>query len=273
MRTCLVCGRILTPKRGRPGDFCSPPSGSSHSDCYRLQSRTLELAALARRISADLQKASEDDTAFSQRLMRLRSFLWGEMNQVTNVGRLRGEPGRKRYGKKRSGWWRLRGCVMPAGMYTLRISCYPESRDAVLAAVLPFVSGASSAEENGFLLVSGEIADTESAESAARDAGAHSVKFLEDAVTSDVAESAPVTEEGAPEMEVHNPPSPLPEPAPFVARFPSVHAGQNFARAAAGVVHFAEPPTGWEDGVWCVRGSTDKALEIVELAEAHGGRV
>lgn len=268
-RFCAVCGRPLERKLGRPSDYCSPLPGEERSDCARLQGRFDEIRGYASRIAVSLGGDSASQREFSQKLMQLRGRLWSEANVATNIGRLWGRFGRKRYQKNRAGWWRASECDILPGMHTIRISCYEEARGAVLHAVLPFVRDGKSEVDNGFLYVTGEVLVPEKLEEAARDAGAFSVVF----------QAAEATSEAAPVMA---PPVVSPslsaglsesEPISFTAAFSNVDEGLAFARDVAGRVNFSEPPTGWLDGAWCVRGITAQPDEIGALARSHGGDV
>ena len=104
-KTCKVCGRPLpdrTGKPGRPSDFCPPAQGEEASPCARLDKRFQEVAHLAARIMEDTGEAEDA----RRRLQTLKGYLWSSANVCTNRGRLVGTTAH-RYGKKRSGWWRL----------------------------------------------------------------------------------------------------------------------------------------------------------------------
>lgn len=267
-RFCAVCGRHLERKLGRPSDYCSPAPGKERSDCARLQERFDEIRGYAARIAVSLGEDSASQREFSQKLMQLRGRLWSEANTATNIGRLWGRFGRKRYQKNRSGWWRASECDILPGMHTIRISCYEEARGAVLHAVLPLVRDGKSEVENGFLYVTGEVLVPEKLEEAARNAGAFSVVFQ----AAEAASEAPV---------VASPVAPLSlsaglsesEPISFAVAFTDVDAGLAFTRNAAGRVSFSEPPTSWEGNHWCVHGTTAQPDEIGALARSHGGDV
>lgn len=104
-RTCKVCGRPLpdrTGQRGRPSDYCPPADGAEYSPCSRLENRLQEVTKLIHKIVED---CGSDSDAARQHLQFVKSTLWREVNGATNRGRLVGTSD-KRYGKKRSGWWR-----------------------------------------------------------------------------------------------------------------------------------------------------------------------
>lgn len=50
--------------------------------------------------------AGADSEVARRRLQHLKGYLWSAANAATNRGKLAGTT-RVRYGKKRSGWWRL----------------------------------------------------------------------------------------------------------------------------------------------------------------------
>lgn len=111
-KLCKVCGRPLpdrTGRAGRPSDFCPPPEGAETSACSRLDKRFQEVAILARKLVEQIEAEGDetDSTTTKQRLQKLKGYLWSEANMATNKGKLAGQPGAKRYGKTRSGWWRL----------------------------------------------------------------------------------------------------------------------------------------------------------------------
>lgn len=269
-RTCLVCGRALTATRGRPGRFCSPPQGMEHSPCSRLQSRLDEIQRLAREIVTDLRSNSCDEDVFGPQLMRLRSHLWRESNAATNVGRLRGASSdRRHYKKTRSGWWRSRECDIPVGMTTLRISCYPESRSAVIDAAIPFLATEPTTwDDQGFLMLSGPVTDPQSLEEAIRNAGAFSVRVVEEPASGGDSEGPEAEAVVTPPLEVAAP-EVAPEgesllAAPFDASFDSSDEGLAFARKAAGRVQFAEPPTRRYRGKFWVSGfSADPGIQAL----------
>lgn len=272
-RTCLICGRTLPKKFGRPSNYCAPPEGGKdRSDCARLQERLDEIQGYATKIARSLKGDAEAERDFSQKLMQLRGRLWSEVNLATNQGRLWGRPDRKRYAKTRGGWWRGRKCDTVPGMHTLRISTYEADRAAVLAAIQPFCSELSPPWlESGFLLISGIVVDPEGMEEAARNAGAFSVRFMENAPPLVVvAEESP-----APVSETEEPPADVVEDAPaltFSISFSSPKAGAiAFVKAVAGKVSFSEPPTIWKDGRYCVQGETRDLEAVHSLARACGG--
>ncbi len=111
VKCCKVCGRALPDRRGKPGrpsPFCRPNAGEEMSLCARLDKRFFEIKDLAEKIMEDCKIAGESDESVRQRFQVLKGYLWSEANAATNRGRLVGSSkDRKRYGKKRSGWWRL----------------------------------------------------------------------------------------------------------------------------------------------------------------------
>lgn len=271
-RACSICGRPLLPRRGRPSDYCSPPEGKERSDCSRLAERFDEIRTYAQRIASSLEGDAPAADEFSRKLMTLRSSLWREANVATNLGRLRGQVNRKRYPKRRDGWWRASECDILPGMNTVKISCYESDREAVLSAILPYGRPERSEVVNGFLFVTGEVSDPEALETAARDAGAFSVVFEaekpEEVPPAEVLPEVLVVEDPSPEVVA---PTVAPEPIAFVARFPSPEEGLRFASDLAGLVDFAEPPTGWEGDRWCVRGIALSLDPVHALAAYHGG--
>ncbi len=166
-------------------------------------------------------------------------------------------------------------------MIRFSISAYQEDRSAIVEATRSFFS-VDPIEENGFIVYVGECLDVDGAVSAATLAGAHScatseVQEAEAAIEEVAVEAAPVIEEPiveatpvvtAEEPEVAGKPVPT---LAFCARFSCVDHGQEFARVAAGKVHFAEPPTGWNGNVWCVRGLAFDLGEVEALAASCGG--
>lgn len=157
------------------------------------------------------------------------------------------------------------------------VSAYEQDRSAVAAALRPLFA-ADPAEEHGFLVFRGS-ADPAAVEEVARAAGALSIypeeEGEEDAGAHRSAEpaeaSAAEVEAEVPTAEAEAPAAEAPAPGtPFCARFPTPDDGIAFARAAAGTVTFSDPPTGWEDGSFCVRGSGDAAA-VAALAAACGG--
>lgn len=110
IKHCRVCGHALedrTGKPGRPTDFCYPQNGEETSPCSRLDKRFQEVAKLAQALIVDMEAQDEDPIVIKQRLMTLKSYLWSSANSATNKGKLIGQANAKRYGKTRSGWWRL----------------------------------------------------------------------------------------------------------------------------------------------------------------------
>lgn len=123
---CKVCCRPLPPRppgqRGRPMTVCPPQEGQDRSSCGRIDARLQEvkshLDVLLDDLTGAVEGASEEETAderaareerervVKQYLQYTKSFLWSELNALTNRGRLGGMAGRVPYAKKRSKWWR-----------------------------------------------------------------------------------------------------------------------------------------------------------------------
>lgn len=138
----------------------------------------------------------------------------------------------------------------------LLVSVHAELRAAVRTALAVFYTDAP--EETNEALVYPVPADVDQVTRAALTAGAHDVIVSASATPAPVAVSYPT----------------------FSARFAHgepqerVDTGMAFARALSahqGV--FAEPPTGWEEDVWCVYGAHPDLHVVATCARAHGGHV
>jgi len=105
-RSCKVCERPLNsnPRGGRPSDYCAPWPGEDRSACAMIAKRADEIRRLAAQLAIELGDAESASTRRS--LQRVKSFLWAEANAISNIGKLV-STGQPRYGKRRSGWWRL----------------------------------------------------------------------------------------------------------------------------------------------------------------------
>lgn len=94
---CEVCGRPLPDRRGmrgRPASYCPPQPGETVSACARLEKRLNEIRTASSRIIDQIDRTASTDEEARAYFQKLKSYLWGELNAVTNRGKLVRKPKR-----------------------------------------------------------------------------------------------------------------------------------------------------------------------------------
>lgn len=293
-----------TGQRGRPGRFCPPAPGDDTSACARLDKRFAEIRTLSQRILDDLGDARDEKTRRHYMDVRsyLWREINAATNRKKLVSTGRGRYTKKRSGWRRNADAAAPTATpahagdnlppppeVPMFSATFTFTGIKDARAAYVI-LLDHLVDASAKSAPGQLVVTGKVADVEiiavaqqalaakgfTAQVEVREAVVEA-EVVEEAVTAAVdvaADTEAAVVEAAPVAEAEVEAAPEPEPvyeAAFCVRFSAadkralVEAGSALCRKLAGQVAFADPPTSWDDGAWCVSGRTNLSASALRV--------